>query len=140
NIDSKDRIYELFWNKYPGVIRILLDNQFIYYNYWQHLRGLRKDWKTDFERENQKAFRLLQDPNRSVELISIVMNRLYVMRNQLMHGGATYQSSVNRDQIRDCANFMSQLLPIIIELMIENSEEAWGEIYFPVVDARTSAE
>ena len=82
---------------------------------------------------------LLQNPNRSVELIQLVMRRLYQMRNQLIHGGATYQSRVNRDQVRDSANLLGKLIPLIIEIMIDNPDEAWGDIYYPVVDARTDA-
>ena len=47
------------------------------------------------------------------------------MRNQLIHGGATYQSRVNRDQVRDSANLLGKLIPLIIEIMIDNPDEAW---------------
>ena len=72
-------------------------------------------------------------------LTSVVMGRLYVMRNQLIHGGATYQSRVNRDQIRDTSRLLSQLLPLIVDIMLDNPAEAWGEVYYPVVDTNTSA-
>jgi len=67
------------------------------------------------------------------------MRRLYQMRNQLIRGGATYKSSVNRDQIIDSANLLSRLIPLIIEIMLDHPDEAWGEIYYPVVGTRTDA-
>ena len=62
-----------------------------------------------------------------------------LLNNQLIHGGATYKSSVNRDQVRDSANLLGRLIPLIIEIMLDNPEEAWGEIYYPVVETRTDA-
>lgn len=138
NVD-RDRIYNLFWFKFSGVIRILLDNQYIYGRYWRFLRGEVSSWETEFDRENQAALRLLQSPDRSVDLISLVMGRLYVMRNQLLHGGATHGSRVNREQIRDCSRFLGHLIPLIIDIMIDHPDEAWGEIYYPVVNTRTDA-
>ena len=34
-----------------------------------------------------------------------------MLRNQLMHGGASYQSQVNRQQVTDGAHILSFLLP-----------------------------
>ena len=137
--DKHETIYELFWTEFPGMIRILLDNQFIYKRYWLYQRGQVSSWKEEFERDNSRAFRLLQNPDKSVELIELVMRRLYQMRNQLIHGGATYKSSINRTQVRDSANLLGRLIPLIIDIMLDNPEEAWGEIYYPVVGTRTDA-
>ena len=50
-----------------------------------------------------------------------------------MHGGATYKSKVNRAQVRDAGNILKMIIPIIIDIMIKNRNENWGEIYYPVV-------
>ena len=137
--DKRGSIYELFWTEFSGMIRVLLNNQYIYKAYWLYQRGQVKSWKEEFERDNLRAVRLLQNPDRSVELIQLVMRRLYQMRNQLIHGGATYKSSVNRDQVRDSANLLGSLIPLIIDIMLDNPHEAWGEIYYPVVETKTDA-
>jgi hypothetical protein len=62
-----------------------------------------------------------------------VLSRLYTLRNQLMHGGATWNSSVNRDQIRDCANLLGKLVPLVIEIMMDNVNTLWGDACYPVV-------
>jgi hypothetical protein len=51
----------------------------------------------------------------------------------LVHGGATYKSEVNRSQVIDGKNILSMLVPLIIEIMMDNEYEDWGEIYYPVV-------
>lgn len=94
-VDKQGTIYELFWTEFSGIIRVLLNNQFIYKRYWLYHRGQVSSWKEGFERDNLRADRLLQNPDRSVELIELVMRKLYQMRNQLIYGGANYQSIVN---------------------------------------------
>ena len=67
------------------------------------------------------------------DLIEVVLERLYTLRNQLIHGGATYNSKLNRSQLRDACNIMQLLVPIIIDIMLENGEHDWGEIAYPVI-------
>lgn len=62
---------------------------------------------------------------------------IYTLRNQLVHGGATWCGAVNREQVRDCANIMANLVPIIIEIVMDNPDENWGEVSYPVVNPDT---
>lgn len=41
-------------------------------------------------------------------------DRLYVLRNQIFHGGATFNSKANRDQLRDACDILGDLFPAII--------------------------
>ena len=51
----------------------------------------------------------------------------------MLHGGATYNSTVNREQIRDCCHLMWKLVPAIIEIMMDNHNTLWGDAYYPVI-------
>jgi len=66
--------------------------------------------------------------------MGLVLDRLYTVRNQLIHGGATYQSKVNRSQVKDASEILSFLVPLIIYIMITNINEDWGTINYPVID------
>ena len=68
------------------------------------------------------------------QALAEVFDRLYTLRNQVVHGGSTWNSSVNRDQLRDGANILGQLVPVIIHLMMENHAALWGDPCYPVVD------
>ena len=70
----------------------------------------------------------------TVSVLSIVLSRIYTLRNQLVHGGATWGSKVNREQLRDCANFMAKLVPLVIEVMMDHPEALWGDAVYPVVE------
>lgn len=50
-----------------------------------------------------------------------------------MLGGATWNSSVKRDQLRDCANLLGKLVPVIILLMLDNPDTLYGYACYPVV-------
>jgi hypothetical protein len=66
--------------------------------------------------------------------MGLVLDRLYTVRNQLIHGGATYQSKVNRSQVKDASEILSFLVPLMIDIMITNINEDWGTINYPVID------
>jgi len=59
---------------------------------------------------------------------------MYTLRNQIIHGGATWNSSANRTQIRDSVTFLSQLVPFVIDIMMDNSNQIWGSANYPVVN------
>jgi len=66
-------------------------------------------------------------------VLTVIFDRLYVLRNQLVHGGATWNSSVNRCQVRDAAGIMERIVPLIIGIMMDHPEASWGAPCYPVV-------
>jgi hypothetical protein len=58
----------------------------------------------------------------------------YVLRNQLIHGSATWNSKVNRSQVKDGAAVLGVLLPVFINIMMDNPDHDWGKPYYPVVE------
>ncbi len=130
--DHEKRFYNLLWQKFSGPVRMIIENQFIYKPFWDAQRGLKVNWKKMFEKSIEDANRFLAK-NEVAKLIEVVLDRLYMLRNQLMHGGATYKSKVNRTQVRDACNILKLFIPIIIDIMMENRNEDWGEVYYPVV-------
>jgi len=66
-------------------------------------------------------------------VLAVVFDRLYVLRNQLVHVGATWGGSVNRQQVRDGANLLGRLLRAMVGLMLGHPELELGEIGYPVV-------
>ena len=50
-----------------------------------------------------------------------------------MHGGSTWNSSVNRRQIEDGTSILGFLIPIFVDLMMNESDIKWQKPYYPVV-------
>jgi Apea-like HEPN len=135
SLDKGKTIEQLVWNEFSGSIRLLLDNRYIYQDFWNYRNGklTETEWQRNFADANKAARTALAQRDTST-VLSIVLSRLYTLRNQLMHGGATWNSSVNRDQIKDCANLLGKLVPLVIEIMMDNVSTLWGDACYPVVD------
>ena len=133
--DSAKRIDALVWNEFTGSIRVLLDNPYVFHPFWEFQRGrMRQDeWQDRFASAKRSAKFALSNGD-TPQLLSLMFDRLYVLRNQLFHGGATWNGKVNRDQLRDCTRLLSKLVPLIIALMMDNPDTDWGEAVYPVVD------
>lgn len=136
SLDHGGLLNTLVWEKFSGPIRVLLDNEFVYQPFWDYHSGRigEQEWRRKFDRANKAAYWALGDTNRTATVLAIVLARLYTLRNQLVHGGATWQGSVNREQIRDGAAILGELTPCVIRLLIQNPEEDWGDPRYPVVN------
>ncbi len=136
DLDQDDVLYKLIWSEFPGSIRVLLDNRFVYQPFWDFHNGriTEEDWVSGFERARQAANRALA-AHETVTVLAIILDRMYTLRNQLVHGGATWNSSVNRDQLRDCSAFLGKLVPYVIQLMLDNPNVLWGDACYPVVES-----
>lgn len=130
--DESQRIFNLLWNKFSGPVKMLIDNHFVFKTFWDFHRGEAPEWETAFRKSQSAALHKLSEHD-VAGLLEIVLDRLYVLRNQVMHGGATYKSKLNRSQIKDGVNMLRLLVPVIIEIMLQNPEEDWGEILYPVI-------
>lgn len=135
--DSQKLIYNALWEKYSGPVKALIKNPYVYQPFWLAQRDSEAaDWQVRFDKSSVAALNALSRQH-VPELLGIVLDRLYVLRNQIMHGGATFRSSVNRTQVRDGCHLLNHLLPIIVDLMLEAAQEDWGDIYYPVVNIQT---
>lgn len=134
NLDTDRRIYNAVWNTFAGPIRVLLDNQYVFQPFWNHVNGIPgyDGWENSFEMSKRGARRALAASDTGT-VLSILFDRLYVLRNQIIHGGATWNSSVNRDQVRDGARIAGSLVPLFIEVMMDNRSHDWGPPYYPIV-------
>ena len=134
-LDTQKRMDGLVWKTFSGPIRILLDTPYVFQNFWDWQSGkiTEDQWKQRFEQGKNTAKRALSE-NNTPQVLAIVFSRMYTMRNQLIHGGATWGSQLNRQQLRDCTSLLGQLVPLVIELMMDAPETLWGEACYPVVD------
>lgn len=133
-LDQAKLIENLVWSEFSGSIRVLLDNPYVFQSFWDHQNGkiTEQQWKERFASGRKTAQQALASRN-TAAVLGVLFNRIYTLRNQIMHGGATWNSSINRDQLRDCTNLLSKLVPAIILLMLDNPDTLWGDACYPVV-------
>ena len=134
DLDTSKRIDDLIWKEFSGSIRTLLDNPYVFHLFWEFQRGRigADEWKDRFASAKKSAQSALASGN-TPALLLVMFNRLYTLRNQLIHGGATWDGKVNRDQMRDCTRLLGKLVPVIIALMMDNPNALWGDAVYPVV-------
>jgi hypothetical protein len=113
---------------------MLLDNPYEFTDFWRFHNGTlpEVDWKRNFEAASRAAHKALGKQD-TVTVLSVVLSRIYTLRYQLVHGGATWGSSVNREQMRDCTKLMAKLVPLVIGVMLDHPEALWGDAVWPVV-------
>ncbi len=135
SLDRKKRLAALVWEQFPKSIRLLIDNKYIFQPFWDDQAGRTEgvNWEEQFAKAKVAANAALGNHD-TATVLSIVLFRLYTLRNQLMHGGATWAGSANRDQLRDAPRMMEKLVPAIIEIMMDASGEVWGDPVYPVVE------
>lgn len=135
SLDKQKRFQTLVWTEFSGSIRVLLDNPYVFHDFWSHHRGEIEaaEWQRRFEAAKKAAHQAMSRMDTETVLV-ISLSRIYVLRNQLMHGGATWNSSVNRDQVRDCGRLLAKLVPLILEVMLDNPDALWGDACFPVIE------
>lgn len=133
--DSQNLLYELVWDRFPGAIRLMIDNHFVFQPFWDFHNGLlgNEEWQAAFRKSKAAARRALGSMD-TLKVMMVMFDRLYTLRNQLLHGGATWNSHVNRSQLAQGAEIMGRVVPIVIHLMMNDYQRIWGEPCYPVVD------
>ena len=133
---------------WPGLvsqINLLLNNKYVFEPFWRHHNEEPEfqDWERKHESILSEMKRALKEaakapigdlPCWSTErILRELFARLYTLRNQLLHGGATWRGSVNRDQVRTGTKLTAVLIPCFIKVMIEHPEADWGVPRYPPV-------
>ena len=133
--DRDNLLYDIVWEQFLEAIGQLLDNRYAFKPFWQFKKGVLNEtqWQQKFQNSRYAAERNFEEMNTGVTL-AIVFDRLYVLRNQLIHGNATWNSQLNREQLRQSTEILDRLVPTMIHLMMENPDKDWGPLCYPVVD------
>jgi hypothetical protein len=149
DLDIEHKIYDCLWHEYSVSVKALIKNPYVFEDFWQAQRAvdavsndsgqekaLSEAWRASFDRSSVEALNYLSR-KKVAPLFSIVLDRLYVLRNQVLQGGATYQSRVNREQVTDGVNLLASIMPIIVSIMLDSADQDWGEIAYPVISQQS---
>ena len=133
--DKNEHVYNAIWKEFSGSVRSLLNNQYIFGPFWNFQNGHEgfDDWEVKFNESKSIALKALQNKN-TLMILEILFDRLYTLRNQILHGGATWNSKVNRSQVQDGQSIIGFLIPNFLQIMMDNQNENWGKLVFPVVE------
>lgn len=131
--DHKNEIGNILWNHSSKAIISLLENKYTLEKYWHYVNGKEdaSNWNESLQRSVTKGKILIEKKSAPDELLSMILHRFYSLRNQLLHGGATFESILNRNQIEDALQLMFGVFPVIVQLMMETPDKSvFGEPYY----------
>ena len=133
-VDERNVIENFVMLRNHETVVNLVNNQYLFRDFWLHHHDNSKavNWRlklTDSVRHTGYQF----ERGETAKILATLFDRLYILRNQLVHGGATWNSSVNRAQVIDGARIMGFLVPTFIHLMIDNSRLFSDPPYYPPV-------
>ena len=134
-LDRDRRIYGTIWDEFSDKVRNLMVNKYIFKPFWDFNAGLitEQEMNEKFTTSNNTFLRAFQRVETG-RVLSLIFSRLYLLRNQLIHGGATHKSSKNREQVVTGSGLLGALVPIFVDIMLDHPEEEWGDPYFPVIE------
>ena len=135
DVDHRNAIRDAIWNDCNNQIHSVVDIEYLYRPYWDHANAEPDEtveWKSGFNNDRS----LVRDALRTNrydhirKVLRIVFDRLYILRNQLVHGGAQFESHYNRDSVFDGARIMASLVPVFLDLMRASHGMDWGQPHF----------
>lgn len=132
--DLDRQVHALVFKAFSGPIRTLIGNKYVFEPFWRALRehDSSNRWESAFH-ASQKATLASIVRGDTATVLAIVFDRLYVLRNQLVHGGATWNSRINRAQVRDGVRILAAVIPVLLGLMLDCPGLGLGDVLYPVV-------
>ena len=133
--DKEGILLEYLKNERREELEQILANQYLFFGYWQFYDFYRHKmpiarWMKEHGKKNEKIEKYLADDDVAVPLKE-TMYRIWVLRNQLVHGEAGYKDYYNRSQINECAKFLPPLVGRMLRIMIDNTDSLWGDVPYP---------
>jgi hypothetical protein len=112
-----------------GLAKKLLENAFLSNVFWRDPRN--PNAKTWAAQDAHHLDRNLRDGAHG-RVLEQVMDRLYVLRGQMVHGAATGGGKLNRQTLRYCLWLLERLAPLMIHVVIEHGRhDDWPELCYP---------
>ena len=130
SLDDPEAIHNAMTTPLWRYIGPVLDNRYLFSPLWHYANG-RADyahWEWRLKNDGERAREALSK-HRTATTLTILFQRLYILRNQLVHGGARWRSKRNRDSVENAAPIMEHLVPMFIDIMRDNPD-GWGQPYY----------
>jgi hypothetical protein len=106
----------------------LLENKFLDPRFWKD-----PDKPGNVRAKYHLALRLYHDKNWG-GIMQHTLDRIAVLRGQIVHGAATRGSSLNRESLNRCRTILEALLPVILQLVIEHrADDDWPPLCYPPI-------
>ena len=135
-LDEDGCLKRLLLQLASGPVRHFLDNEYLFLPYWDYIHGKveAQEWQQRFAQEKKCLHEavLKQD---SAAALGFVFEHLYMLRNQLLHGGATWGGAMNREQLRLANSLLLSVLSAMLSIMLQQPAQFVAPPFYPPVGA-----
>lgn len=112
-------------------ILTILANDYLDRIYWNHVDPSDPQPAAPRPSMNRRALPWFLE-QRWTSIADAVLDRIYLLRCQLIHGAATYGSSLNRDPLQESNALLQELLPGFLQVWVNHgAREDWGLLCYP---------
>lgn len=118
--------------RHRALARKILENPYIAFNFWrdpEHPKA--KGWAAEDANYLERNLK-----NREhCKVVEQVMDRLFVLRGQIVHGASTGGSKLNRASLTAALKFLEVFVPLVVHVVIEHgANDDWPELCYRPVD------
>jgi len=109
-------------------ILCLLENKFLDPRFWKN-----PNQPGNIRAKYRRAVRFYHEQNWG-PIMELTLDRIAVLRGQIVHGAASRGSSLNRESLNRCRRVLETLLPIVLQLVIEHrADDDWPPLCYPPI-------
>lgn len=133
--DTEKTLQKIINKHYQNEIKNLLEQPYTFQPFWDYHNGKKseEDWQFSFRRMKKRINTAFTQQKTHI-VLHVIFNHLYTLRNQLIHGGSTFESSANRKQLTESCVILGALVPAILVIMMNcHSEVDWGKPFYPYI-------
>lgn len=130
--DADGRVAECLLRLRESILH-LSENKFVDLRFWQN-----PEQPGNLRRRYHEALSLFVE-RRWLSLAGLALERVYVVRGQLVHGAATRGSELNRATLRQSRDVLEGLLLPILEVVIDHAcHDDWPPLCYPPIYEETN--
>lgn len=132
-LDRNGRLVEVL-TEHKRLVLTLLDDKYLNDYFWEEPQ--QADGRLKRQRHQAQVWYV---EKRWLMILENVLERIYLLRCQLVHGAATCGGNLNRTAVNRSVMMLGHLLPVILEVVIvHGADEDWGAMCYPPIPRETS--
>lgn len=114
--------------EHKRLVMTLLEDEYLSSFFWQEPGAKRAGQSKRAKHQAQSWY----FEKRWTMVLDHLLDRIYLMRCQLVHGAATYGGKLNRSSLKHCVWMMHRLLTAFMMIWIDHgTDEDWGPMCYP---------
>ena len=122
--------------EHKPLVLSLLEDEYLANFFWKQPTEQNKQ---SARNQKKKALGWYVERNWTIPLDRLV-ERIYLLRCQLIHGAATCGGKLNRAALRRSTQMLGHLLPAVLQVIIDRgADEDWGLLCYPPMERRVAA-